>query len=132
MSAATALVLVALNANNLLACQCSRARYAGDLREGAREGKGILKLRGGAEYDGSWVKGRMHGYGVYSWPDARIYKGFWEEGLRHGDGTMSFPSGERSGFWRCVCRTTSTQINWRRIVAGGGEAGRGSDTGSTA
>lgn len=71
-------------------------RYAGDLREGVRHGKGILKLRNGGEYDGQWVNGRMHGFGVYIWPDAQIYKGEWVAGLRQGEGTVSLPSGERS------------------------------------
>lgn len=71
-------------------------RYAGDLKEGVRHGKGILKLRGGGEYDGQWMNGRMQGFGVYLWPDARIYKGSWEAGLRDGEGTIVFPSGERS------------------------------------
>ena len=82
-------------------------RYAGDLREGVRHGKGILKLRNGGEYDGQWASGRMHGFGVYIWPDAQIYKGEWVAGLRHGEGTVSLPSGERSGCSRaslCTCR----------------------------
>lgn len=74
---------------------CYAVRYAGDLREGVRHGKGIFKFRNGAEYDGQWIRGRMDGYGSYLWPDAKIYKGTWESGLRHGEGTLSFPSGER-------------------------------------
>ena len=77
---------------------CQR-RYAGDLREGVRHGKGVLKLRNGGEYDGQWARGRMDGYGVYIWPDARIYKGQWKAGLRHGEGTVSLPGGERSAVW---------------------------------
>lgn len=76
-------------------CGCYAVRYAGDLSEGVRHGKGILKFRNGAEYDGQWARGRMDGYGSYLWPDAKIYKGTWESGLRHGEGTLSFPSGER-------------------------------------
>ena len=76
-------------------CFFHAVRYAGDLSEGLRHGKGILKFRNGAEYDGQWIRGRMHGYGSYLWPDARIYKGSWEAGLRHGEGTLSFSSGER-------------------------------------
>lgn len=79
-------------------------RYAGDLREGVRHGKGVLKLRNGGEYDGRWVRGRMHGYGVYIWPDAQIYKGEWIAGLRHGEGTVSLPSGERLAVVLCVLR----------------------------
>lgn len=87
--------LPALHRSCMMRCR-PPCRYAGDLREGVRHGKGILKLRNGGEYDGQWVNGRMHGYGVYIWPDAQIYKGEWITGLRHGEGTVSLPSGERS------------------------------------
>ncbi len=87
----------------------SDATYQGILRDGKREGKGLMKYNNGRIYEGEWCndlrdgkgletypngnsyegefkQGKAEGKGIYKWHNGEVYDGEWHQGLKHGDG----------------------------------------------
>jgi len=81
------------------------AHYLGEIQDGLRHGKGIMKYKSGRIYEGGWssdfregrgyeryanghtyegcyLKGKPHGYGIYSWTESESYEGEWYMGAK--------------------------------------------------
>jgi hypothetical protein len=64
-------------------------RYEGQLKDGVREGPGIIYYRSGSElikYDGEWKSRCQHGHGTEWYSKGGRYEGEWEDKKRHGHG----------------------------------------------
>ena len=61
--------------------------FAGNYREGLREGRGVYKLADGRVYDGEWKAGKQDGYGVGKDATGKvIHDGPWKNGEPVKDG----------------------------------------------
>jgi hypothetical protein len=54
-------------------------RYAGQWRQGEREGQGECWYADGGKYVGEWLKGKRHGRGRMRFADGAVFEGAWEE-----------------------------------------------------
>lgn len=71
--------------------------YRGELKNGQRHGRGIMKYASGCEYQGEWVADQRQGYGEQTWQDNPkyiSYRGYWAQNLPNGTGTMAYRSGQ--------------------------------------
>jgi len=84
------------------------AVFMGEIRDGKREGRGIMKYTSNRVYEGDWKndirtgkgferytnntyvgefkKSKPWGKGVYKWSNGEVYDGEWYQGLKHGYG----------------------------------------------
>jgi len=99
------------------------AKYKGEFKLGAKDGRGISEWSDGSKYEGTWQNGKRNGFGTYYWSDGRKFIGlhvndkrtkgkfFWPEGsiyegeyknsLRHGLGIFRWPNGDFfEGTWK--------------------------------
>ncbi len=100
------------------------AVYEGELIDGKRHGKGVMKYNNGRVYEGEWVedmrqgrgfekysngntyegmflRGKAHGRGVYTWSNGETYDGEWRNGLKYGNGVWKGVQGDTyMGGWR--------------------------------
>ena len=53
------------------------AEYAGEWRNGKREGSGTLRYVDGARIDVEWIAGEPNGVGTYTAPNGREFSGRW-------------------------------------------------------
>ena len=58
--------------------------YAGDFRDDAQTGHGVLHMSCGDKYSGEFLDGKYHGCGEYVYRDGSVYKGEFYHGLMHG------------------------------------------------
>ena len=76
-------------------------RYAGQWRNGVREGHGRLGwpesfgTDGGRYYEGGWRADLKHGRGLYVARDGTRFEGEWFEGNKCGEGTYTYPNGKK-------------------------------------
>lgn len=94
-------------------------RYEGELRDGAKHGKGTYKYVNGNEYKGEWKADRKNGHGVYDYYSTQEkYDGQWvrlqsenkikklnnfaqADGEKHGYGVYGYAYGDRyEGNWK--------------------------------
>ncbi|KAF3329854.1 junctophilin-3-like protein [Carex littledalei] len=77
--------------------------YAGEFREGIRNGRGVMKMPGiMCSYGGDWVEGAYDGYGVEDMAgiSGHVYQGQFLEGKRSGYGLMKYCNGDQyKGQW---------------------------------
>ncbi len=94
-------------------------RYEGELADGAPNGLGVRRYKGGERYEGAWLHGERHGqgevvsprgwryrgefvrdlfsgHGRSEWRNGDWHEGAYARGLRHGQGEY----GSRTGGWR--------------------------------
>ena len=75
--------------------------YTGDLRNGLRQGNGVIEFLDGKKYIGQWKNNLKHGFGMFIWPDGRQYIGNYKDNKREGYGEMIHPDGRRQkGIWK--------------------------------
>jgi hypothetical protein len=68
--------------------------YEGELLEGQRHGKGVMKFWNGNMYCGEFLRDRFEGSGAYSWADGRTFKGEFKEDQICGKGIARWPDGK--------------------------------------
>ena len=49
--------------------------YEGEVLEGKKHGKGVLKFRNGDIYTGQFFQDEAHGQGKYTWPNGEYFEG---------------------------------------------------------
>ncbi len=60
-------------------------RYEGGMKDGRREGRGVLYFKDGGYYQGQWLANKMNGFGRLYYADNRLaYEGEWENDQFHG------------------------------------------------
>ena len=77
------------------------AKYAGEFRDGKRNGQGSYAWPDGSKYVGELRNDKPHGQGTYAWPDGRKYVGEYRDDKLHGQGAATNPDGSvfHSGTW---------------------------------
>ena len=104
-------------------------KYEGEIKDGKRHGRGVMKYANRSEYDGQWKDGKRHGRGVFEyanggrtdgeWKDVTgsgrgvfvwtrnsnwagdKYEGEYKDGKKHGRGVFRFSNGNVcNGNWR--------------------------------
>lgn len=64
-----------------LVTNSNRDVYQGDVVDGKKHGRGILRCSDGSEYRGSWRFDACHGTGWYKSADGAVYFGEWVDNL---------------------------------------------------
>lgn len=62
--------------------------YTGEIKDGKRHGKGIVKYEDGSYYDGEWDNNIYHGQGTLK-TSAGTYTGAFKNGKKNGYGTLT-------------------------------------------
>ena len=60
------------------------ALFFGDIVEGRRNGKGVMKYKCGRIYEGDWMNDVRHGRGFEKYENGNVYLGQFEKGKAHG------------------------------------------------
>lgn len=69
--------------------------YVGDLKDGARHGKGTYTFDSGDKYSGEFENNARTGLGTYEFASGTIYTGNFLEGRFHGEGQIKYSNGAR-------------------------------------
>lgn len=69
-------------------------KYEGELKNGRENGKGVFTWKDGTHYEGSFADGVIMGKGVITSKDGKKYEGDFAHGLPHGQGTKTLPGGK--------------------------------------
>mmetsp|Transcript_19509 Transcript_19509/g.64693 ORF Transcript_19509/g.64693 Transcript_19509/m.64693 type:complete len:357 (-) Transcript_19509:3501-4571(-) len=69
--------------------------YEGDIVDGKKQGKGIMKYRNGDIYTGAWKNNMMNGEGTMVYTNGEKYHGEWINDRRNGKGTHHFKDTSR-------------------------------------
>lgn len=69
--------------------------YVGQLRDGKRDGQGVLVLNDGFRYEGGYRDDEWHGQGTATWANGNRYEGEWRNNKAHGQGTFAWANGDR-------------------------------------
>ena len=69
-------------------------KYAGDFKEGKRQGYGILTAKNGKRYEGDWANDLQNGQGTMISTNGEKYIGAFKDGVKQGEGQLAFPNGE--------------------------------------
>jgi hypothetical protein len=79
----------------------SGAKYAGEFKDGNRDGQGTYTDAKGDQYVGGFKKNKFHGQGTYTTTKGDKYIGEYLDGERNGQGTATFEfGGEYAGEWK--------------------------------
>ena len=70
-------------------------RYAGEFRNGKRDGQGSYTWPSGEKYVGEFKDDEINGHGVRTFPSGERYVGEFVEGKIRGHGVYTFPSREK-------------------------------------
>ena len=81
------------------------AKYVGELKNGIREGKGVLYLNDGNRYEGEFKNDKKEGKGIYYWNSGLWkgdrYEGDWKNNNKDGKGIYYFSNGNKyDGDWK--------------------------------
>lgn len=77
------------------------SRYVGEMKNGRRNGSGVMTWPSGSKYVGEWIDGEQGGEGTYIWAEGDKYVGHWSKGKRDGTGTMTYTNGAiKAGMWK--------------------------------
>lgn len=63
-------------------------QFEGFMRNGKKEGKGVVEWEDGSRFEGGFVKDRKEGYGEYIYIDGDRYLGNFKNDLRNGYGKL--------------------------------------------
>ena len=70
------------------------SEYEGDIAQGKKEGRGILKFKDGTIYEGEFKDDNFNGNGVLKFFNGRKYEGNFKEGKMDGDGKFTWEDGK--------------------------------------
>jgi hypothetical protein len=73
-------------------------KYIGEIRDGQKHGRGILKYANHEKfnkYDGFWKSNKKHGSGNMYYKDGTTYVGQWKNDMRDGKGILYYSTGEK-------------------------------------
>jgi len=78
------------------------AVYRGEIRDGKRNGMGVLEYDSGDMYEGEFYMNQFHGKGTYYWGTLdEKYIGEWFQGEKNGHGTHYYINGDYyEGEWK--------------------------------
>ena len=60
------------------------SEYKGQIKNGKRNGKGIMRWKSGIEYQGEFKDGFRQGKGICKYKSGEIYNGEWNMGFQEG------------------------------------------------
>jgi hypothetical protein len=60
--------------------------YNGDFKSDLFNGYGVLKFKDGKHYEGEFVDGKVKGKGKFIWEDGKIYEGEYDNFMKNGNG----------------------------------------------
>ena len=72
----------------------NRYKYEGDFKDDIREGKGILIFKQGEKYEGDWKDDLPDGKGIYNFKDGIRYEGDLKNNVFEGKGKYYFKNGD--------------------------------------
>ena len=72
----------------------SDALFMGQLVNGKRNGKGVMRYKSGRQYEGQWENDMRNGRGFERYPNSNSYFGFFKNGKAHGKGVYTWNNGE--------------------------------------
>ena len=64
----------------------NKGKYIGQLINGKREGRGIIKWDNGDIYNGEWKDDKKEGKGIYCYNNGQRYEGDWVNDKKEGKG----------------------------------------------
>ena len=64
-----------------------KGQYAGEYKDGKRDGQGTYIFSNGDKYVGEFQDGQRHGQGTYTFSNGDKYVGEFKDGQRQGQGT---------------------------------------------
>lgn len=70
------------------------SHYKGFLRNGQKDGFGVLVLKDGSKLSGQWKENKLSGEAYCDWITGKEYLGQMRNGIKHGRGFLISPSGE--------------------------------------
>ena len=70
------------------------SEYEGDVVQGKKEGKGILKFKDGTIYEGEFKDDDFNGNGILKYNNGRKYEGNFKEGKMDGNGKFIWEDGK--------------------------------------
>ena len=70
------------------------SEYEGDVVQGKKEGKGILKFKDGTVYEGEFKDDDFNGNGILKYNNGRKYEGNFKEGKMDGNGKFIWEDGK--------------------------------------
>ena len=73
----------------------SNGTYEGEIKNGKREGKGIMYYNDGNRYEGEFKNGQREGKGIMYYKDGDRYEGEFKNGKKHGKGIYYYNNGDR-------------------------------------
>ena len=72
-----------------------RKKYKGDFKNDKIEGKGIFYWNDGNRYEGDFKNGKREGNGIYYYNNGDRYEGDYKNGIKEGKGKMYYNNGNR-------------------------------------
>ena len=80
-----------------------RKKYEGEYKNDKKEGKGIMYWNDGDRYEGEFKDDKREGKGIFYWNDGNRYEGDWKNDKREGKGIYYYNNGNRyEGDWKMV------------------------------
>ena len=70
------------------------ATYFGEIKNGLRNGRGIMKYSNGRVYEGEWINDKREGKGYEKFQNENTYEGYYLNGKPNGSGTYVWSTGE--------------------------------------
>lgn len=67
--------------------------YIGEMIQGKRNGKGILKFADGYSEEGNYQNDTLSGFVTIKFPKGSIYVGYWKNNMKSGSGKYTNPNG---------------------------------------
>ena len=71
-----------------------QAIFLGVMKEGRRDGMGVMKYANGRQYEGAWGKDIRNGKGFERYPQGNSYYGYFKNGKADGKGVFTWCNGE--------------------------------------
>lgn len=90
-----------LNSDGLVFCLYdNKDLYLGTMKNGMKDGEGMLKFNGGGYYDGEWLNDIYNGFGRLVSDEIGEFEGEWKDGKQNGFGYLREKNkSEKEGFW---------------------------------
>jgi hypothetical protein len=88
-------------------------KYAGQFKNGKKNGQGTYTWPDGAKYVGRWKDGDFNGQGTHTWPNGDKYVGRWKDDKRNGQGTQTWSGGNKYvGQWKDDKKNGQGTYSW--------------------
>jgi hypothetical protein len=68
----------------------SDAHYLGEIKDGVRHGKGLMRYKSGRLFEGHWRNDLREGRGYERYANGHTYEGCYHKGKPHGYGVYSW------------------------------------------